>query len=415
MRILKRILIAFVALSALCATYYFLSWTELPADRIDIKTTSISDSSYTKEIEASSKAVKELILNLNAPSVSVAVGIDGKIIWSEAVGYSNLSKKIPATPATAYRIGSTSKAVTSTAIMLLVQNGLLDIDQPVNNLLLNYPKTRWPFSTRHLLSHTAGIVHYENLSISGGLYTLFNFKQFNSVEEGLSVFKNENLLFEPGSQFKYSSFDVVLASSVIEQVTEKAFLVFLNENLFKPLNMENSYGDNGPYGGENEAVFYNTTKSKYRIWHTFGFPRNKINLSYKWAGGGLLSTPVDLVKMGNALVTDSAFVNNKIRNTFFTPQKLNNGKINEQRYVLGWRSYYDYGIDELLGTENIVWMVHHGGVSTGSMNLLCLFPNEKMVINVSINGREKDFDFTPFWIEVMKVASPFIKTLHSKE
>ena len=112
--------------------------------------------------------------------------------------------------------------------------------------------------------------------------------------------------------------------------------------------------------------------------------------------------------MGNALVKDTSFVNTHVRNTFFEPQGLTNGEINEQKYALGWRSYYDYATEHLLGEDKPVWMVHHGGVSKGSMNLLCLFPNERVVIDVAINGRQKEFDFSPFWYQVMDLVQPFL-------
>jgi CubicO group peptidase (beta-lactamase class C family) len=373
------------------------------------KTTGISDPAYNEQIQASSKKLEILLDSLNVPSVSIAIGVDNKIVWSEAIGYADLNNKVNATPKTTYRIGSTSKAVTSVAIMKLVQQNKLNLDQPVASILPEYPHKEWEFTTRQLLSHTAGFPDYEDLGISGGFYTLLNFKQFNTVQEGLEVFKDIPLLFKPSEQFKYNSFDVVLASRVIEEISEKDFLTYLENDIFQVLNMGNTYGDHSHKKPEYEAEFYETSSNnKYREWHTFGIPHPGQNLSYKWAGGGLLSTPNDLVKLGNALLNDTAFVETKTRNMFFEPQRLSNGKINEQKYALGWRSYYDYASEHLLGEDNPVWMVHHGGVSKGSMNLLCLFPNEGVVIDVAINGRLKEFDFSPFWYQVMDLVQPFL-------
>ena len=259
------------------------------------------------------------------------------------------------------------------------------------------------------MSHTAGFPDYEDLGISGGFYTLLNFKQFNTVQEGLKVFQDIPLLYQPGEQFKYNSFDVVLASRVIEGISDKDFLTFLDDNIFQDLNMKNTYADHSNRRSEYEAEFYETSSdNKYRKWHTFGIPHHDQNLSYKWAGGGLLSSPSDLVKMGNALLNDTSFVSTKVRNMFFEPQRLSNEEINEQKYALGWRSYYDYATEHLLGEDKPVWMVHHGGVSKGSMNFLCLFPDEGVVIDVAINGRQKEFDFSPFWYQVMDIVQPFL-------
>jgi serine beta-lactamase-like protein LACTB, mitochondrial len=389
--------------------YYQLSWNELPNKGKYEKTIGLFDSTYNEQIQISSKKLEILLDSLNVPSVSIAIGVDNKIVWSEAIGYADLYNNVHATPKTTYRIGSTSKAVTSVAIMKLVQQNKLNLDQSIANILPEYPAKKWEFTTRQLLSHTAGFPDYEDLGISGGFYTLLNFKQFNTVQEGLKVFEDIPLLFKPGEKFKYNSFDVVLASRVIEEISDKDFLTYLENDIFQALDMENTYADHSNRRSEYEAEFYETSSNnKYRKWHTFGIPHSDQNLSYKWAGGGLLSTPSDLVKMGNALLNDTSFVTSKIRNIFFEPQSLSNGEINEQKYALGWRSYNDYASEHLLGEDKPVRMVHHGGVSKGSMNLPCLFPNENVVIDVAINGREKEFDFSPFWYQVMDLVQPFL-------
>jgi len=201
----------------------------------------------------------------------------------------------------------------------------------------------------------------------------------------------------------------VLVSRIIEKVSDKDYLSYLEDDVFQLLSMENTYGDHSKIESEYEAEFYEISSSKgYRQWHTFGFPHPDQNLSYKWAGGGLLSTPSDLVKLGNALLKDTSFVGTKTRNMFFEPQRLSDGQINEQKYALGWRSYDEYSSQHLLGEDKPVWIVHHGGVSKGSMNLLCLFPDEGVVIDVAMNGRPKEFDFGSFWHQVMDIVQPFL-------
>lgn len=415
MRKLKNIGILILLICICYLGYYLFSWDELPSNRKFEKKTEISDSFFNEQIQVSSKKLEILVDSLNAPSASVSVGVNNKIVWSEAVGYADLNNKIKATSKTIYRIGSTSKAVTSVAIMRLVQQNKLSLDQSVANIIPEYPPKEWEFTTRQLLAHTAGFPDYEDLGISGGFYTLLNFKQFNSVQEGLELFKENPLLFKPGEKFRYNSFDVVLASRVIEKISDSDFLTYLENNIFQELKMESTYGDHSNKKSEYEAEFYETSSNNnYRQWHTFGFPHPDQNLSYKWAGGGLLSSPSDLVKMGNAFLNDTTFVSTKVRNAFFEPQRLSNGEINEQKYALGWRSYYDYASEHLLGEDTPVWMVHHGGVSKGSMNLLCIFPNEAVVINVAINGRPKDFDFSPFWYLVMDLVQPFLVKEYEK-
>jgi len=375
----------------------------------------VSDSLYGNEINTSLQTLKTVPGTLKRPSVSVAVGIDGEVIWSAAAGYANLDRQIPATPSTAYRIGSTSKAVTSTALMLLANRGELDIDKPANHYIPQLPEDRPPVTTRQLLSHTAGFGNYGDFGLKSAFFTICNCVQFHSVDESLNLFIKSPLLFKPGTDFAYSSFDVIAASKVIESVSGKYYLQFLKDHLFNPLEMQHSYADHGPWQAAEPAVFYEISDLSYRKWRTLNISSHETNLSYKWAGGGLLSTPSDLVKMGNALVADSNFISFKTRDDFFTPQRLTNGEVNEQQYAVGWRSYYTYASDSLLGKEKPVWMVHHGGVSKGSMNMFALFPDYRLVINISVNGREEDINFTPFWFTAMTLVQPFIERLHHEK
>ena len=107
---------------------------------------------------------------------------------------------------------------------------------------------------------------------------------------------------------------------------------------------------------------------------------------------------------------DSTFLSSKTKSIFFEPQVLNTGIINPQLYALGWRSYTNYKNEEF---DNDVWIVHHGGVSKGSMNFLVLFPDYNMVIDASINTKADDFLI--FWEEVMKLASFFLNTEESTQ
>lgn len=411
---LRILILTLIGLVIVYFGYQKLSWQTFVNEGLPLSE-GISSKSYEMAIVEAESELRNIPKALNVPSASVAIGVKGQLIWSAAFGYADAENKIAANPETTYRIGSTSKAVTSTAIMRLVASGKLDLDKDVTPIVKEFPDKKWGFTTRQLLSHTAGFPDYEDLGISGGWFTLTNLHEFNSVKDGLRVFEDQPLLFEPNTQFKYNSFDVVMASRVLEVSSGDSFAEYLGENLFKPLNMEHIYLDHGGFRSPNEAEFYEMKENVLRGWHSFGIPHRNQNLSYKWAGGGMVATPTDLVKMGNALLTDSTFVPFEIRNEFFTPKTLASGEVNEQQYALGWRSYKAYGSDDLLGKEQKFWVVHHGGVSKGSMNLLLLFPDQELVVDVAINGREKDFDFTPFWIEVMKITRPFLEQLLDKQ
>lgn len=384
----------------------YSGWHSLPEDPPLPQLQGITDTNYRAEIEEARAYLQKIPDILHVPSFSVAVAQSGKVIWSEAIGYANIAAQKPATPNTQYRIGSTSKAVTATGVARLVERGLLNLDDSVGHRIPNFPPKRWNFTTRQLLSHTAGIGNYEDfIGVYSAFTTLCNCRQFNTVTEGLDVFNDFELLFQPGTDFKYSSFDIILASAVIEETSGAPFLKYMNQEIFYPLGMSATLGDHsGP--APHLATFYESDGSRFREWRSFGLYPNDINLSYKWAGGGFLSTPSDIVKLGSAWLTDSTFIQPATRRIFFTPQTLSDSSVNEQRYALGWRSYDDYQSKDLLNGEEEVWIVHHGGVSKGSMNLLVLFPKYELVINASINARAAEF--SDFWREVMVLAGKFL-------
>lgn len=399
---------AFISLGLLLSLYNYQLWHSF--DEIDGYPLSKGAAAveYADEVAIAQDRLVRARGSLNVPSVSAAVGLEGELLWSSAVGYANLENRMPATPKTIYRLGSTSKAVTSTLAMRLVHEGLIQLDDTVNSLITQLPADRPAMTWRQLLSHTAGFGNYGDFGLRSAFYTICNCIQFEQVDDAMPLFIDAPLLFNPGDEFEYSSFDVIAASKAVEMVTRRPFLESINEYLFDPLGMHQTFGDHAPDIQGDEAVFYELHQNKYRKWQSLKLSSHKVNLSYKWAGGGLISTPSDMVKMGNALLSDSTFISRGIRDDFWEPVALASGEVNEQQYASGWRSYKSYDTEHLLGEKTPVWMVHHGGVSKGSMNLLALFPDYELVINVSVNGREENIDFSPFWIEVMKIVQPFL-------
>ena len=407
-RIIFITLAIFISSVALLGLYNYQLWHSFSEIETVPVSNAVSASEYADEIQVARERLISARDSLHVPSVSAAVGLRSELIWSSAVGYADLENRIPANPKTIYRLGSTSKAVTSTLIMRLVNEGLIRADDTVNSLIPQFPDDRPAITWRQILSHTSGFGNYGDFGLKSAFYTICNCIQFEEVDDALPLFIEAPLLFNPGEDFEYSSFDVIAASKAVETVTGRPFLESLDHYLFDPLEMKGTFGDHAPNIEGDEAVFYELHQNSFRKWRSRNLSSHKVNLSYKWAGGGLISTPSDMVNLGNVLVSDSTFINREIRNNFWEPVLLANGEVNEQQYAAGWRSYKSYATEHLLGEDTPVWMVHHGGVSKGSMNLLALFPNYELVINVSVNGREENIDFTPFWFEVMKIAQPFL-------
>src|SRR2546428_3449985 len=141
--------------------------------------------------------------------LQVAVGVDGKLVWSEGFGYADVARKVPVTAETQFRIGSVSKPLTAAALALLYERGKLDLDAPVQRYVPSFPDKGYPIPTRQLAGHLAGIRHYR-----GDEFVLH--RRFGSVAEGLTIFQDDSLLFPPGTRFSYSSYGWNLISAVIQ-------------------------------------------------------------------------------------------------------------------------------------------------------------------------------------------------------
>lgn len=320
---------------------------------------------------------------IHAPAMSAAVAINGKIVWAGAVGWANIEKHMSATTNTQFRIGSTSKAVTVTLLAKLFQDGKIDLDKPISNYDSTLPNPQWGSITpRQLASHSSGLPDYlGNYGDLWGMHYLFKLdKRYASVKESLEVFDDNALLFTPGSQFHYTSFNTVLQSVVLEAVAGESFLSAMRNHIFIPLGMNSTGAEYEHSQPNSRATFYWNKDGKYpafRVWQ-------KVDLSHRLAGGGFISTPSDMVKLGSAWL-DEKFITPETRQLFWTPQTLADGSVNPQNYALGWR-WANY--------EDDIGFVHnanHGGVSRGSQSWLMVIPEQKMAVAVMINSNVEEF------------------------
>lgn len=322
------------------------------------------------------------------PSLSVAVYVDGKPAWAAVTGWRDIEARTPATLATRYRLGSTSKAVTATVLARLVDSGRIALDTPIGTWRPDLPNKAWPALTpRQLASHTAGIVDYDQNRDFVGLYhSITERKQFASVGDALSVFDGNGLKYLPGASFRYTSFDVVLLSAVMEGAAGMPFLDLLAREVGQPLGLTSLSADHQDRTMEDRATFYWRDAKTLRPWR-------KVNHSYRWAGGGLIASSSDLARIGSAWL-DRSFIAESTRTTFWQPQLLADGTANPQSYAIGWRSN---PVKALLGPNNPVWLVHHGGVSKGAYSWLSVYPDLGIVVALNTNARLDEF---PPFIEI---------------
>ncbi len=300
---------------------------------------------------------------LGLPSVSIAVSLRGETVWAAALGMADVSAGYEAGLRTRYRAGSVSKAITGLAAAKLVQIGKLDLDAPVRYYVPSFPAKGWEITLRQLGSHTGGVRHYANPGGSGFWREQFSGHRYSSVDEALEIFSEDSLLFEPGTAFGYSTHGFTLLSAALEEAAGAPFPELMDELVWDPVGMVDTRLDDGRPDPD-RAVPYVALAG--RLVHVEG-----PDPSYKWAGGGILSTPTDLVRMGGAFLTDR-IVNADLRVDLFSPQPLADGSPNPQGYALGWRNEIEL---DLLGSPDPLAVLHHGGSSPGGSSFLLLVPN----------------------------------------
>ena len=329
--------------------------------------------------------------DLSLPAVSAAIGRNGSVAWANAVGYADIKASKLADIHTQFRIGSISKSVTSMAIGKLIEQGDLDLEDVIQDHVPYFDRSKPNIKIRQLASHTSGIRNY-GFCFCLPAHEGFNNEQFESMAERVSVFADDDLLFEPGSNFSYATYNYTLLGAAIEEITQMPFLEYMHENIFMPLDMNATMGDWAERDIENRAAFYGVKNGKYK-------KAFKVNISNKWAGGGLLSRPIDLIKMANTLLNDQ-FLKPETKAKLFEPQPLDNGEMNRQNYAIGWRIDTTTKILEDKG----IHIIHHGGSIMGANALLMLFPEYNLSIAMMMNRSGSSRELFSAVYEMAKVV-----------
>lgn len=320
----------------------------------------LRDKVYQQAIQRAGHFLDSLRRKQNIPGISISVGTKEKILWAEGFGYADLESKRPVTPQSKFRLGSVSKSLTSLAVGRLVEGGNLDLDAPVQQYVPNFPQKKFVITSRQLATHTAGIRHY------GPNDPLACLKRYKSVQESLAIFSYDSLLFQPGTAYNYSTYGYSLLSAVIEGASHTDYLSYMQATVFAPLGMTNTGADYSDSIVTNRVRFYEHQQAQL-------VNANQVDNSYKWAGGGLLSTPSDLVRLGQGLLSGLVLKPETVA-LLFTPQRLQNGT--NTQYGFGWR----------IGTDSRGRkIVHHGGTIDGGRIFLLLYPDADLILAITAN------------------------------
>ncbi len=373
----KYSIIAFISLPILVVCFFLFEplmtytsgWSTFPKTSI-LKPIKDHDDQNSKKADS---ILNEMFTYLKTPGLSVAVGMNEKVVWSNAIGYEDIRNNTKVSLDTKFRIGSTSKALTSLELGILLQNHTLNLDTKVEEFVPYINNNLTDITVRQLASHTSGIRNY-GTCFCFPIWEHLNNDAYNTVQESVGVFSDDPLLFPSGTSFSYSSYNYTLLSAVIEGASGQDFLSFMNATVFNPLHIKNIKGETASLSTEHISKFYEVENNTYK--ETF-----IVDNSNKWAGGGFIATPTALVTLGNAFL-NSKLLDKKTTETLIQPVLLDTGKINEQNYAIGWRNSYT---EAIFGEDDKVQIIHHAGIAVGATSVFILFPEYGISISILMN------------------------------
>ncbi len=345
--------------------------------------------------ERISEAAQEELRQNGTPSLQIAIGHKDKIIFEGAYGLSNMENDVAATPKTKYRTASISKWMTATAAMRLAEQGKLDLDESIRTYCQQFPEKPWPITTRHLLTHTSGIRHYadyegalatastdaERADIERRQYqdALGTYTRYTDIVAPLDNFRNDPLMFEPGTSWMYTSFGYRVLGCVLEGAANRSYRTLMEDEVFQQVGMTSTVPDDAWAIIPHRAAGYRLER---------GEPLRRADMrdvSENLPAGGYLTTAADLIAFAQAFYTGQLVSAETI--AIMTQHLFNNSGETEDytswRHATPSREKYAYGIMSF-SNEKELW-IGHTGQQAGASSIVVLIPERNLSIAVLTN------------------------------
>jgi CubicO group peptidase (beta-lactamase class C family) len=295
----------------------------------------------------------------NVPGASLLVIRDGQPIVRRAYGLADVERKVKATPSTNYRLASVTKQFTAAAILRLAEAGKLTLDDRVKQWLPTLPPSADAITIRHLLTHTSGLIDYEDVMASGTKEQLHDADVLRLLEA------QDTTYFAPGTSYRYSNSGYALLALLVERASGVSFATYLQQRIFTPLGMHATVA-------HEEQV---STVANRAYGHTLTggtWTRTDQSLTSAVLGdGGIYSSIDDLAKWDAALYDD-----------FYAPAFVPATKtdVADVAYGFGWRISHHHG-------ERVLW---HSGETRGFRNVLVRFPERRLTVVLLTNRNEPE-------------------------
>jgi len=288
------------------------------------------------------------------PGLSLLVAKGGKTVLAEGFGLANVELQVPVKPETVFQSGSVGKQFTATAVMMLVEEGKVGLDDPLTKYFLNAPSGWKNATVRELLSHSAGFGDYPKD---------FDFRKDWTENQELKLIESIPLAYPPGTNWAYSNFGYVTLGFLIHRVTGEFYGDFLRQRIFTPLGMEStriiSEADIVP----NRAAGYRLVKGELKNQE---WVAPMVNTT---ADGSLYFSTLDLAKWDAALYTEKLLKRSSL-DLMWTPVQLKNGQPNKGHYGFGWF------IDNRHGHR----CIHHDGAWQGFETAIDRYVDDQLTV-----------------------------------
>ena len=292
----------------------------------------------------------------DVPGASLLVLKDGKPIVRRSYGLANLEDDDKTTPATNYRLASVSKQFTAAAILLLAENGRLNLDDPVRRWLPSLPETAATVTLRQLLTHTGGLVDYEDLIPPGTTGQVSD----NDVLRLLSA--TPKTYFAPGTAYRYSNSGYVLLGLVVERASGISLPLYLQQRIFQPLHMDHTllYERGGPDVAD-RAYGYSEENGSWT--------RTDQSVTSATRGDGGIYSSIDDLASWDAALYDDRLLGDASRTLAFTAHTATDDP--DVKYGFGWRI-----------TGDTLW---HSGETIGFRNVIVRYPKQRLTVVILSN------------------------------
>jgi CubicO group peptidase (beta-lactamase class C family) len=345
----------------------------------------ITSTAQSQQDASLARKLDELIkqrLPAVGPGCVVLVAKKGQIIYKKAFGISDLRSKKPMLTDMIFRIGSMTKQYTAIAILQLVEQGKIALQDTIQRYATEFPSKGHPITIENVLSQTSGIPDYLTLQNHDPAKD----RDVYTPAQGVDYFKDAALNFTPGSKFEYSNSNFYLLGYIIERVTGQSYDSYIKEHLLKPAGLNHTYYI---YKGENIP---NLTPGYSRPDGKNWEPAELQDPTVMYATGGLTSTVEDIFKWHQALSAGKPISTQTLKKAY-TPFKLADGSLSE--YAYGWF------IRDLDGSTTI----EHSGSTDGYQTDEIYLPDEDVFIVALFNGFEYDMDFIMLPNDIARLAA----------